>query len=203
MFEVNKEKIERVLKILKILSSMKRQIISLPYFSQEEIISLIDCCSQFKFREATPLTKTGVVQDFSVCFPAPKVGALKKCIDHFNLLFADPKLECFFSSILNFNDIAVQKYKKGSSGIGIHRDGRRYRDIVLIFCLSGQSDFFITQSRDGSSQEIIDDTPGRLIMMAGPGFRNLGLPENRMLHGVKNVKRDRLSIGLRCDSTLK
>ena len=109
MFEVNKEKIERVLKIIKILSSMKRQIISLPYFSQEEITSLIECCSQFKFREATPLTKTGVIQDFSVCFPAPKVGALKKCIDHFNLLFADPKLECFFSSILNFNDIAVQK----------------------------------------------------------------------------------------------
>ncbi len=202
MFEVTKEKKQKILHSLEVLSSMDRQIISLPYFSNEEILSLIDCCRGFTFREASPLTKTGITQDFSVCFPAPKIGVLKKCVNHFNLIFSNPKFECFFSSMVEFNDIAVQKYEKGSSGIGIHRDSQRYRDLILIICLSGQSQFFIANNREGSSAQIIDDTPGKLIMMAGPGFKNLGKPKNRLLHGVKNIKKARLSLGLRCDTTL-
>ena len=203
MFDVTNEKKQKILYSLEVLSSMYRQIASLPYFSTEEISSLIDCCAEFKFREACPLTKTGIVQDFSVCFPAPKVGALEKCVNHFNLIFSDPGLKLFFSSMLEFNDIAVQKYEEGSSGIGIHRDNQRYRDLILIICLSGKSEFIIANSRNGSSAHIIDDSPGRLIMMAGPGFKNLGEPNNRPLHGVRNIKKGRLSLGLRCDTTLK
>ena len=202
MFDINNKKKKKILSQLKSLSSMERKIISFTYFSSEEVQCLINYCSQLTFREASPLTKTGVIQDFSICFPAPKVGAMEECINHFNLIFSDPKLKCFFSSILEFNDIAVQKYEEGSSGIGIHRDGQRYRDLILIICLSGQSDFFITNSRNGSPTQIIDDTPGRLIMMAGPGFRTLRAPSQRLLHGVKNVKKGRLSLGLRCDTTL-
>ena len=105
--------------------------------------------------------------------------------------------------MFKFNDIAVQKYKKGSLGIGIHRDSARYRELILIICLAGQSEFFIANNRNGSSLQIIDDTPGRLIMMAGPGFKNLEEPNNRLFHGVKNVKKGRFSLGLRFDSTLQ
>ena len=106
----------------------------------------------------------------------------------------------FFSSSLIFNDIAVQKYRAGSKGIGVHRDGYRYRDLILIICLSGSSEFFVANSRDGSNMDVIDDTPGRLVLMSGPGFKNLVNPDNRLFHGVKNVENGRLSIGLRCNS---
>ncbi len=107
----------------------------------------------------------------------------------------------FFSSVFKFNNIAVQKYKKGSSGIVIHRASQRYRELILIICLAGQSDFFIANNCDGSSLQIIDDTC-RLIMVAGPGFRNLDKPNNRPLYGVKNVKKGRCSLGLRFNSSL-
>ena len=86
--------------------------------------------------------------------------------------------------MFKFKDIAVQKYKKGSSGIVIHRASQRYRELILIICLAGQSDFFIANNCDGSSLQIINDTC-RLIMMAGPGFRNVDEPNNRPLCGGK------------------
>jgi len=52
---------------------LEKQIISFPYFTKKEISGLLITATQLSFRESKfPLTKTGVVQDFSVCFPAPK-----------------------------------------------------------------------------------------------------------------------------------
>ena len=200
MFDITLQKKQKITHFVKILSKLEKQIISFPYFTKREISGLVDYCDQLSFREAIPLTKTGVVQDFSVCFPAPKIGLMKKCINHFEQIFLDENLKQFFSSSLILNDIAVQKYRAGSNGIGVHRDGNRYRDLILIICLSGSSEFFVANSRDGSNIDVIDDTPGRLVLMSGPGFKNLVNPDNRLFHGVKNVKNGRLSIGLRCNS---
>ncbi len=200
MFEINEQKKQKIESCLEQLSMLDRQIVSTPYFTNTEISSLIKYCSQITFREANSITKTGVAQDFSVCFPAPKTGAMRKCINHFNVMFALSDIQHYFSAPMSFNDIAVQHYKKGSNGIGIHRDGLRYRDLVLIICLSGRSELFTADNREGMGAQLIDDKPGRLVMMSGPGFKNLSDPKSRPMHGVRNITEGRLSLGLRCDS---
>ena len=70
--------------------------------------------------------------------------------------------------------------------IGIHKDGLRYKNIVLIITLAGQSRLFKTQDRDGTHRVAINDVPGRLVMIKAPGFQCMA-PENRLLHGVDRV----------------
>mgnify|MGYP001160262100 CR=1 FL=1 len=200
MFEINEQKKQKIESCLAQLSVLDRQIVSTPYFTNIEISSLIKYCSQITFREANSITNTGVAQEFFVCFPAPKTGAMRKCINHFNVMFALSGIQHYFSAPMSFNDIAAQPYKKGSNGIGIHRDGLRYRDLVLIICLSGRSELFTADNREGMGAQLIDDTPGRLVMMSGPGFKNLSDPKSRPMHGVRNITEGRLSLGLRCDS---
>ena len=77
-------------------------------------------------------------------------------------MFALSGIQHYFSAPMSFNDIAAQHYKKGSNGIGIHRDGLRYRDLVLIICLSGRSELFTADNREGMGAQLIDDTPGTL-----------------------------------------
>ena len=199
MFEINEQKKQKIETCLAQLSILDRQILSVPYFNSIEISSLIKYCSQITFREANSITKTGVAQDFSVCFPAPNIGAMRKCISHFNFMFSVSGIQHYFSAPISFNDIVAQHYKKGSNGIGIHRDGLRYRDLILIICLSGRSELFTSDNRSGARTQLIDDTPGRLVMMSGPGFKNLSDPKNRPMHGVRNITEGRLSLGLRCD----
>ena len=182
------------------MSTLDRQVLTIPYFTEFEIINVIDYCSQIIFRKANSSTETGVSQDFSVCFPAPKTGAMKKCIEHFNLMFSLPGIQEYFVNPVNFNDVAAQNYKKGSTGIGIHRDGLRYHHLILIICLSGRSELFTAENREGMGAQLVDDTPGRLVIMSGPGFKNLRDPKSRPLHGVRDITEGRLSIGLRCDS---
>ena len=88
-------------------------------------------------------------------------------------------------------------------GIGIYRDSARYRELILIICLACQSEFFIVNNSNGSTLQIIDDTCGRLMMMAGLGFQNLDETNHRPLHGVKNVKKGWFSLGLRFDVALQ
>lgn len=64
MFEVTNEKKEKIFHNLGILSSIERKIISFPYFSSEEVLSLSKCCSEFTFREATPITTSGLPKIF-------------------------------------------------------------------------------------------------------------------------------------------
>ena len=200
MFDFNEKKKQKIENCLAQLSTLDRQILSVPYFTRMEISSLIKFCSQISFREANSITATGVSQDFSVCFPAPKTGAMRKCINHFNVMFSVSGIQQYFSKPVCFNDIAAQYYKKGSNGIGIHRDKLRYRGLVLIICLSGRSELFTADNREGEGAQIIDDTPGRLVMMSGPGFKYLSDAKSRPLHGVRNIIEERLSLGLRCDS---
>ena len=200
MFEFSEQKKQKILISLKQLSRLDRQILSVPYFTRMEISSLIKYCSQISFREANSMTEAGVSQDFSVCFPAPKTGPMIKCISHFNSMFSMTGIRQYFSAPISFNDIAAQTYKKGSNGIGIHRDGLRYRDIVLIICLAGRSELYTADNREGMGAQIVDDSPGRLVLMSAAGFKNLSDPKSRPLHGVRNITDGRLSLGLRCDS---
>lgn len=172
---------------------------SFAFLTPAEISALTDTVSEFPYRTARPVVGQGVIQDFDICFPAPNQGAFADLTQMLEdgcntLLSAEPDL---FESQLTLNDRAVQKYPAQSRGIGIHRDGLRYRNLVFILTLAGQSSLFSCQSRDGAGRVEIDDRPGRLVLLAAPGFKGLQDPEARPFHGVDQVISGRFSIGLR------
>jgi hypothetical protein len=102
-----------------------------------------------------------------------------------------------FSTDFRFDDFAIQRYPAGSRGIGVHRDGLRYQHIVMIATLAGQSRLFATPIRDGGQRRVIDDRPGRIVLLSAPEFAGRTGEAARPLHGVDHVQGGRLSLGLR------
>jgi len=178
-----------------------QHIISLPFFLAEEIAELVAATDMLAFRSAQPVVGNQVFQDFDVCFPAPLRGCfqhcatlLEACVRSYHSANPEQGGEPY-----SINDFAVQRYASGSRGIGIHKDGLRYRQFVFIITLAGQSRLFSCTDRQGSDKIIIDDSPGRLVMLAAPGFAGLKRDEDRPLHGVDQITGGRLSIGFRCE----
>ena len=108
-----------------------------------------------------------------------------------------------FSTDFRFNDFAIQRYPPGSRGIGVHHDGLRYRHIVVIATLAGKSRLFSTPSRDGIKRQVIDDRPGRIVLLSAPAFAGRTDEAARPLHGVDQVQGGRLSLGLRVECAKK
>jgi len=141
-----------------------------------------------------------VFQDFDVCFPAPRIGAFDDLAAGLESgLFAAGATLAHnpFETRFQFDDFAIQRYPAGSRGIGIHRDGKRYKHIVVIITLAGQSRLFSTASRTGETRQRIDDRPGRLVLLSADGFAGRYDEDSRPLHGVDCVRTGRLSIGFR------
>ena len=169
------------------------------FFTEAEISCLKQEALALPFRAAQPVVGNGVYQDFDICFPAPLTGSFAKAAHLLQacckaLSEASPGL---FESDVLINDFAVQNYPAGSNGIGVHKDGLRYRNLVFIITLSGQSDLFICSDREGSNRQIVADDPGRLVILPAPGLAFLDAPDSRPLHGVDGVTTGRLSIGFR------
>ena len=172
---------------------------SFPFFSEAEISAMIAQTDALSFRKARETVGNNVFQDFDICFPAPLAGSFAKAAHLLQvccktLSATHPDL---FESVLIINDFAVQNYPAGSNGIGIHKDGLRYRNLVFIITLAGQSDLFICSDRDGGNRQIVADYPGRLVILPAPGLSFLVCPDNRPLHAVDGVTGGRLSIGFR------
>ena len=108
----------------------------------------------------------------------------------------------YLSDKLILNDVAVQHYHPNSKGIGVHRDALRYRGLVFIITLAGESRLAICEDRDGNGAEVVDDTPGRIAILSAAGFAGREGEDARALHKVDMVTKGRLSIGLRHDSKI-
>lgn len=182
-----------------VLSLQQAAFANPAFFSDAEISCLKQEALALPFRTARSVVGKGVHQDFDICFPAPLTGSFAKAAHLLQaccrtLSETSPGL---FESDMIINDFAVQNYPAGSNGIGIHKDGLRYRNLVFIITLAGQSDLFICSDRDGADRQIVTDDPGRLVILPAPGLSFLGDPDNRPLHGVDGVTAGRLSIGFR------
>ena len=141
-----------------------------------------------------------VFQDFDVCFPAPRTGAfdqvatqLETGLFRASVDLPNPPL----TEALTLADFAIQHYPVGACGIGIHRDGMRYRQIVVIITLDGASRLFTCADRQGGRKRRIDDRPGRLVLLSADGFAGRSGEDARPLHGVDQVAGGRLSLGFR------
>lgn len=173
--------------------------VSCAFFSSGEISSLVSYTQNLEWRRARALVGNGVHQDFDICLPAPRRGGLAQLAAMLESQLADiaARRDNLFDGPVQLNDLAVQRYAPGSKGIGVHRDGARYRNLVCIVTLAGTSRLFIANDRQASQKTMIDDRPGHLVLLAAPGFCGLADPKRRPLHGVDQIRAGRLSIGLR------
>lgn len=171
--------------------------ISLPFFTSDEIDQMKEEVADLSFRPASAVVGNQVHQDMNVCFPAPRQNAYDACASLLEEgVNSWDKAPTYLGKKLHLNDFAVQHYHEGSKGIGIHKDGLRYKFLVFIITLDGQSRLFHTADRSGTERIAIDDRPGRLVMLKAPDFAGFEA-DKRVLHGVDQITSGRLSIGFR------
>ena len=203
MFEITGKRQNKLYTALTRLAAPSRRWVSLDFFTDAEITALNYLANAQTFRTAQSEIvhrENRVFQDFDVCFPAPRIGAFDDLATGLESgLFAAGSELAFnpFETRFQFDDFAIQRYPAGSRGIGIHRDGKRYKHIVVIIALAGQSRLFSTASRTGETRQRIDDRPGRLVLLSADGFAGRYDENSRPLHGVDCVRTGRLSIGFR------
>ena len=182
--------------------------VSVPFFSPDEVACLIRQSTRLPMRKAKPRVGSKgreVHQDFEICFPAPRQDALADLADLLETCVAEVEAKAaspYLDGTLTLNDLAVQHYPKGSTGIGIHRDALRYRRLVFIITLAGVSRLYLCADRDGGDAVVLDDSPGMLTVLSAPGFCGREGEDARPLHFVSDITGGRLSIGLREDSSL-
>lgn len=200
-FELNQERAQTLYQALSDLSSDEQTHISLPFFSEDEIKAMIDATANLDFRTATKIVGNNVHQDMEVCFPAPRIDVFNECAQLLEEgVNSWPERSRYVPTKLYLNDFAVQRYGPDSIGIGIHKDGLRYKYFVFIITLAGQSRLFHTDDRDGAVRHKIDDEPGRLVIIKAPDFKGFDA-KKRLLHGVDMIGTGRLSLGFRCEVT--
>ena len=203
MFAITDTRQKKLRRALMRLTQPSRRWVSLDFFSEAEINVLADLARAQQFRRAQSEIvhrANRVFQDFDVCFPAPRLGVFDDLAAGLEsgLFAAGSELaQNPFAIPFRFDDFAIQRYPAGSRGIGIHRDGKRYKHIVVIITLAGQSRLFSTTSRAGEMRQRINDRPGRLVLLSADGFAGRHDEDARPLHGVDCVRTGRLSIGFR------
>lgn len=206
-FALTTERQTRLNAAVRRLAEPDCRMISTAFFDDREVQILRDLALAQEFRTAqTEIKHKGraVFQDFAVCFPAPRVAAFDVVAEllETGLYRAGATLDANpFEGAISLEDFAIQHYPAESRGIGIHRDGLRYRQIVVIITLEGESRLFSCDDREGTNKQSIDDQPGRIVLLSAAGFAGREGEDARPLHGVDQVTGGRLSIGLRCAPT--
>ncbi len=198
-FKIYEETINRLAQGLIKMSENKKNYISLKFISNDFLLKLIKQVLTFEYRKAKHVVSNSVSQDFEVCFPAPKIDCIEILSNAIENLFIkstklikDPPIQK-----VQFNDIAIQKYLPYSSGISPHKDHKKYISVIIIVTLSGKSKFYLCQNRDGRNAQVVDDTPGNIVILPATGFKMINNNFVRPIHFVSDITDGRLSIGLR------
>jgi len=198
-FKIYEETINRLAQGLIKISENKKNYISLKFISNDFLLKLIKQVSTFEYRKAKPVVGNSVSQDFEVCFPAPKIGCIEILSNAIENLFIKSTKLIKNQPIqkVQFNDIAIQKYLPYSSGISPHKDHKKYISVIIIVTLSGNSKFYLCHNRDGRNAQVVDDTPGNIVILPATGFKMINNNFVRPIHFVSDITDGRLSIGLR------
>lgn len=202
-FTVTSSRVAAMRRALGRLQAPHRRVTSLEFLTRSELDALCTFAERQRFRTATAQIEhrgNRVFQDFDVCFPAPREGVfsqLARLLETTLNLSGGEMSPPPLPGNIHLNDFAIQRYPAGSRGIGIHRDGRRYRGIVVIVTLSGSSRLFTCDDRQGRGARRIDDRPGRIVLLSAEGFAGREGEGARPLHGVDQVTSGRLSLGFR------
>jgi len=167
--------------------------------NMRNLVSIVDSLPR---RSAHPIVgnkKTPVYQDFDLCYNIPKDNLLwciaKEIEAYVKIGMRD--LGLIGHEVFQFNDIIAQYYSPESRGITPHRDNIRYRFVIGILILSGDGNFNICDTRDGTDAKEIPAEAGDLILMAGS---NLAGHKLGPMHFMENVTKKRRTVGFRYDS---
>ena len=99
-----------------------------------------------------------------------------------------------FDPWINFNEMVLQRYPAGSSGITTHIDSKRCKNLVVVFPLEGDGDFAICDDRAGRNATVIHAPPGHVILMAAIGFCSR---TEQKFHFLSNIRKGRLTFAMR------
>ena len=178
-------------------------LVSLPLLDRAARQRLSGATAHLAFRRARPVVGEGeraVHQDFVICMDVPWrsllwrfAAALEQDINAGLRLCGTPLLAPRF----HINDLAIQRYERGSRGITPHRDHVRYDGLVAVIPLSGAARFCLCPDRSGRDARELPSAPGSLLLMRAPGFADR---RDRPFHFVADITRRRLSLGLRHDN---
>ena len=161
---------------------------------------LLEEACALSFREARPLVgrgerlvrqRMGVYDDFG---PGSRFHDLAR---HYQALWDGwlaSMASCPFESRLVFNDLMLQVYEPGETGITPHMDRSSYRNLICLFVLEGRGRFGVCEDRSGRGARIIPHEPGDVVLTRAPGFRG---SDHRPFHFVDRITERRYVFGLR------
>ncbi len=95
----------------------------------------------------------------------------------------------------NFSSLYINYYPKNSIGITPHRDYKRDIDLISIFVLDGNADFYICNDRQKTNSIKIDSSPGSLILLRAA--RNEYEQKYRPFHYLEKMEQERFSLVIR------
>ena len=101
---------------------------------------------------------------------------------------------CPFESRLVFNDLMLQVYEPGDTGITPHMDRTSYRNLICLFVLEGRGRFGVCEDRSGRGARIVAHDPGDVVLTRAPGFRG---SDYRPFHFLDCITERRFVFGLR------
>ena len=177
--------------------------IACPCLDVLEAKALVSLVDQLEYRPANPITgsdKARVYQDFDLCYNVPSEHSLWDFAHVLEVALTNALAGAEVDSAgcpLRLNDLIVQRYLPGCTGITPHRDHVRYGFLIAIVLLTGDGYFGICEDRQGSESKEIDFKPGDLLLMGAPG---LTPSFKRPFHYVNGVTDSRRTIGLRYDT---
>jgi hypothetical protein len=94
------------------------------------------------------------------------------------------------------DEVSVQRYRAGTTGITPHRDQKRYRNLIAVFTVEGSATFTLCKNRAGEPLAQWPAGTGSLVLLRGPGLG--GVDDGRPLHAVTGpTAGQRISVGFR------
>ena len=177
--------------------------VACPCLDVPEANALVSLVDQLEYRPAKAITgsdKAPVYQDFDLCYDVPSGHRLWEFAQVLEQALTSALAGAEVDSAgypLRLNDLIVQRYPPGCTGITPHRDHVRYGFLIAIILLTGDGHFGVCHDRQGNDSREIDFKPGDLLLMGGPGL----VPNfTRPFHYVNGVTDSRRTIGLRYDT---
>ena len=156
------------------------------------------------FREARPVVGRGerlVRQRMEVYNAFGPESRFRDLTRHYQMLWDGwlGSLEsCPFELPLVFNDLMLQVYEPGETGITPHMDRTAYRNLICLFVLEGRGRFGVCEDRSGRGTRIIAHEPGDVVLTRAPGFRG---SDHRPFHFLDRITERRYVFGLRHEQT--
>ena len=156
------------------------------------------------FREARPLVGRGerlVRQRMGVHDGFGTDSRFRDLTRHYQVLWDGwiaAQTSCPFESPLVFNDLMLQVYEPGETGITPHMDRTAYRNLICLFVLEGRGRFGVCEDRSGRDARIIAHAPGDVVLTRAPGFRG---SDHRPFHFLDRITERRFVFGLRHERT--